>query len=393
MTTLLALILAPFILLTLCFAVELFAGLAPLRSPMAAADIEVSTVIVVPAHDEEAMIGATLEQLSSAAAGIARILVVADNCTDSTAAAAGRAGAEVIERNDAERRGKGFALDFARCHLASAAPEVVVIVDADCRIDGQSLKRLVATCASIHRPCQATYLLHPAPGASTAVQLSTFAFYVRNVVRQRALQRLTNRVHLLGTGMALPWAVFDRDDLATADIVEDLKMGIELAAAGSPALLVECAEVWSPPESAANTLVQRSRWEGGFLGHAMTSGPRMLALSILHLDARGIWAALDLMIPPLALLVMLDLLALAAGGLLAWLEGAGVWPIATLACSLALASVGIALAWATGGSRFISAAGLARIPLYLVWKLPLYLGLARRGVPKEWLRTRGGGGA
>jgi hypothetical protein len=33
---------------------------------------------------------------------------------------------------------------------------------------------------------------------------------------------------------------------------------------------------------------------------------------------------------------------------------------------------------------------LARIPLYLIWKLPLYLGLARRGAPKEWLRTRGG---
>jgi cellulose synthase/poly-beta-1,6-N-acetylglucosamine synthase-like glycosyltransferase len=389
-TVLLALILAPLIVLTSCFAVELFVGLAPLEQSFGTTPGQVSSIIIVPAHDEQAMIASTLAVLKAAAGVGARILVVADNCSDQTATEARRAGVEVIERSDAERRGKGFALDFARSHLATAPPAMVVIIDADCRIDAESLRRLIAACATTGRPCQAVYLLDPVPHGSPPVQISTFAFYVRNVIRQRALQRLADRVHLLGTGMALPWRAFDSERLATADIVEDLKLGLELAEAGNPPLFVEGAEVWSAPETAGNTLVQRRRWEGGFLAHALGSAPGMLARSLGRGDLRGLWAALDLMVPPLALLIVLNLAGLALGGVLAWFYGAAAWPMLLLIGALLLAGLGLGAAWLGGGSRFVSVAGLARIPLYLIWKLPLYLGLARRGSPKEWLRTRGG---
>ena len=391
MTILLALILAPLIILTLCFATELLAGLAPLSPSALQASHPVEAVIIVPAHDEAALIGSTVAAMRAAADGIARILVVADNCGDETAAEARRAGAEVIERRDPERRGKGFALDFARRFLQASPPEIILIVDADCRIDRPSVDRLVSGCAATGRPCQATYLLDPAPKTSPTVQISTFAFFIRNVVRQRALQRLIGRVHLLGTGMGLPWSAFDREQLATADIVEDLRMGIELAETGRSPLFIEDAEVWSGPETDDNTLVQRRRWEGGFLAHALSSGPKMLMKSLTSGNLRGFWAALDLMIPPLALLLMLDLAGLIIAALAARLTGASAWPPTILAASLALAGIALGGAWLRGGSRFVSVGGLARIPLYLVWKLPLYLGLARRGAPKEWLRTRGGG--
>ena len=393
MTLLLALILAPLIVLTLCFTVELIAGIRPLRQSILPSNAAVRALIIVPAHNEQAIIGNTLAALKAAASGVARILVVADNCGDATAADARRAGVAVIERTDAERRGKGFALDFARRHLAAEPPDLVVIVDADCRIDAQSLERLIAACASTNRPCQATYLLDPVPDGSPPVQISTFAFFIRNVIRQRGLQRMIGRVHLLGTGMAFPWSAFDRDGLATDDIVEDLRMGLELADAGRPPLFVESAEVWSAPESAGNTLVQRRRWEGGFLAHALTSGPKMLARSISRADPRGLWAALDVMVPPLALLVMLDIAAVTVGAGLTWLAGVSAVPVMLLAGALVLAGAALAAAWLSGGSRFVSLRGLMSVPLYLVWKLPLYVGLAKRGAPKEWLRTRGGGRA
>jgi len=388
-TILFALILAPLIILTSCFAVELLVGLRPLNQSPVLAQRSASTVIIVPAHDEEAMIGPTLAGLQAAAKGSARILVVADNCADATAAEGRAAGVEVIERKDLDRRGKGFALDFARTHLQPAPPDVVVIVDADCRVDAPSLKRLIAACIASGRPCQASYLLDPVPNASPPVQISTFAFFIRNVIRQRALQRLAGRVHLLGTGMALPWAAFDREELATGDIVEDLRMGIELADQGSPPLFVESAEVWSAPETAGNTLIQRRRWEGGFLAHALGSGPRMLVKSIGRRDPRAFWAAIDLMVPPLALLIMLDVAAMVLGAGLIWLAQANAWPLIVLAGALLVAGAALAGAWLGGGSRFVSLWGLACIPFYLVWKLPIYLGFARRGAPREWLRTRG----
>jgi hypothetical protein len=84
---------------------------------------------------------------------------------------------------------------------------------------------------------------------------------------------------------------------------------------------------------------------------------------------------------------MLDLFALVLCGLTMFLGGAA-WPLLLLSSSIAAAAAGLIAAWLSGGSRFVTLGGLARAPFYLFWKLPLYLGLARGGAPKEWLRTR-----
>jgi cellulose synthase/poly-beta-1,6-N-acetylglucosamine synthase-like glycosyltransferase len=382
----LALILAPLTLLTFCFAVELFAGIRPLPPAATAADPP-SVVIIVPAHDEEALLLERLTALREAAKGHARILVVADNCADSTAEIARGIGVDVIERVDPTHRGKGFALDFAKQALQRNSPEVVLIIDADCWTDEQSIARLAAGCAATGDPCQATNLQASSSKSSPAVRLSTFAFFIKNVIRQRALQRLAGRVHLLGTGMALPWKIFAAAELATGDIVEDLKLGQDLFEAGYPPIFVEGATIWSNAETETNTLSQRRRWEGGFLRIAVRTGPTMLVRSLRRGDLRGLWAAANIMIPPFAMLLMLDLAALGLSVTLTWLAGGAWWPVWLLAAIVMLAGVGLSLAWAAGGSRFVGLGDLARAPLYLAWKLPVYLGFVRRGAPRDWKRT------
>jgi hypothetical protein len=69
---------------------------------------------------------------------------------------AARAGAEVIERFDPDRRGKGYALDFGVRHLSTRPPEIVVIVDADCIVEGDAIDRLARQSqrpAFPRRPC------------------------------------------------------------------------------------------------------------------------------------------------------------------------------------------------------------------------------------------------
>jgi cellulose synthase/poly-beta-1,6-N-acetylglucosamine synthase-like glycosyltransferase len=382
----LALTIAPLTLLTFCFAVELFAGIRPLPPAATAADPP-SVVIIVPAHDEEAHLLERLTALREAAKGHARILVVADNCSDSTAEIARLVGVDVIERVDPARRGKGFALDFAKQELQRDPPDVVLIIDADCWTDGQSIALLAGWCAASGDPCQATNLQAPSPGSSLEVKLSTFAFFIKNVIRQRALQRLAGRVHLLGTGMALPWKLFAAAELATGDIVEDLKLGQDLSEAGYPPIFVEGATIWSNAETQANTLSQRRRWEGGFLRNALRTGPAMFGRSLRKGDPGGLWAAANIMVPPFAMLLMLDLAALGLSSALIWLAGGAWWPVWLLAAIVMLAGVGLGLAWAAGGSRFVGLGDLARAPLYLVWKLPVYLGFVRHGAPKDWKRT------
>jgi cellulose synthase/poly-beta-1,6-N-acetylglucosamine synthase-like glycosyltransferase len=386
-TILIALILLPLIILTLCFAVEVLVGIRPLAQDSTLDGQSARTMIVVPAHNEQAILRERLSSLNDAAEGRARVLVIADNCTDSTADIARDVGVEVTERIDPSRRGKGFALAFAKRHLQLDPPDLVLVIDADCVTDSRSLDRLIAACASSGRPCQATNIQLPAQHSSPAVQLSTFAFFIKNVIRQRALQRLARRVQLLGTGMAFPWAVFAEADLATGNIVEDLKLGQDLAARGYAPLLVEGATVWSNAETEMNTLSQRSRWEGGFLQNALRSAPVLFAQSIETGDAPGVWGAMHLMIPPLALLITLDLAALGLGSLACLTGYADLWPMLVLGGVLGLAGISLLLAWRAGGSRFVTAASLVKFPLYLAWKLPMYFRFAAQGAPKEWIRT------
>ena len=78
--------------------------------------------VMVPAHDEQRSITETLVDIMAELPRGGRVLVVADNCSDDTALLARRAGAEVIERNDVTRQGKGFALEFGIAHLSTNPP-------------------------------------------------------------------------------------------------------------------------------------------------------------------------------------------------------------------------------------------------------------------------------
>lgn len=377
-------IIAPIVVITAFFALELFAGLKPSRS-RAMLKANPRTAIVIPAHDEEAVIGRTIADLLEAG-GHSLLLVVADNCNDQTAALAKQAGATVLTRNDPERRGKGFALAAARDALRMDPPDVVVVLDADCRLDGRCLRSLSAAAALSQRACQAVNLLAPDLSAPAVVQISNFAFMIKNLTRQRGLQRLARRAHLTGTGMALPWSVFADADLGGSNIVEDLALGLDLADRALPPRLIEDATVWSPPASAKGTLVQRRRWEGGYIATSLKRAPGALFRSVATLDLRGFVAALDLSVPPLALLFVLNALAFLLGVVIAVVDGPR-WPVITQTAAAIAAAAGLTIAWICEGRRFVSGTTLLSLPIYVLWKLPIYLGFIRTGSPKEWLRS------
>ncbi len=375
----------PLVVLTAAFAIEVIAGLRTLRARAATLGAEGPVVIVMPANDEAAVITRTLTLLAAELPDGFRVLVVADNCTDDTATLAEQAGAAVLRRDDPSQRGKGFALAFARDHLAAqpAPCAVAIVLDADCTIDRASLTALAA--AARRTPAQASYLMRPERDAAPMVQVSNFAFAIKNLVRQRGLQRLAGRVNLTGTGMAFPWPVFRDAPLATDDIVEDLALGLDLAQRGTPPRFAAGATVWSAASSAEGTLRQRTRWEGGFIATSRRHALPAIAAGLRRGDLRAIWAGISLAVPPLTLLLLLDALGLIALGVLA-LIGAAAWPAMLLGGLLLLALAALVAAWARVGRPFLSGAAAVRLPLYILWKIPLYLGLARKR-PTDWLRA------
>jgi glycosyltransferase involved in cell wall biosynthesis len=133
--------------------------------------------IIVPAHNEASVIErtvASLRKIDWPPEGF-RILVIADNCTDRTAALARLAGATVLERHDAALRGKGYALNFAfRSSREQAWANAVIVVDADAEVSSNILAAFAARIEAGLQAIQAHYgILNPM--TSWRTRLTTFA--------------------------------------------------------------------------------------------------------------------------------------------------------------------------------------------------------------------------
>jgi cellulose synthase/poly-beta-1,6-N-acetylglucosamine synthase-like glycosyltransferase len=345
-----------------------------------------SLVVLVPAHNEEAGIAEALATVSPQLAPGDRLLVVADNCADATAAVARAAGAQVVERNDSSLRGKGYALGFGVDYLRDNPPSAVVIVDADCKLALGALDALMHSLVDTGRPVQALYLMQAPADAALGRRLAQFAWRVRNWTRPAGWHRLGLPCQLMGTGMAFSWAMVQDAQLANASIVEDMKLGIDLAARGTPPIFCDRALVTSYfPDSAAASGTQRTRWEHGHIEMILREVPAMLRTALVRRDVRLLGMALDLAVPPLALLaglLGLDWLL----GLAVWLAGGGAAALGLASALLAMFLVAILMAWATRGRNLVRLSELLAVPLYILAKVPIYLRfIARR--QKDWVRT------
>src|SRR5262245_29695161 len=139
------------------------------------------TAVLVPAHDEEECLPAALRTIEPELGEDDRLLVVAHNCNDRTAMVARALGAEVLEARDAGTGGKPAALKAGLRHLAEDPPEVVVIVDADCRVEPGAIRALATAAAESGGPVQGDYRFAPASGDDFA-SVSSLALLVKNVV-------------------------------------------------------------------------------------------------------------------------------------------------------------------------------------------------------------------
>lgn len=344
-------------------------------------DSDPSYAVIVPAHNEADVIGATLATLPAEAT-----LVVADNCTDCTAELARAAGFETIERQDLGSRGKGFAIEYGLRHLETEPPDIVVIVDADCQVAPGAISRIVRRAHATQRPVQALYLLDRPASSSPKAAVSALAFLVKNWVRPLGLAALGFPCLLQGTGMAFPWKSFAKARLVGDCLVEDMQQGIDLALVASAPIFCPEARVTSPlPSSDAAATSQRTRWEHGHLQTILTQTPRLLQAALVQRRLDLLVLALEVSVPPLTLLgfawIAVSGLAIAVG---AW---QGFWlPTLLLGFEGALVGAAIFSAWSNFGRERVSLRSLLSLPLYLLWKVPLYLAFAFKP-QKEWVST------
>jgi cellulose synthase/poly-beta-1,6-N-acetylglucosamine synthase-like glycosyltransferase len=366
---------------------EVFLAVVYRRGTRPAAGRRPRVAVLMPAHDEAGGIAQSLRSVLPQLLPTDRLVVIADNCSDDTAAVAAAAGAEVIERHDTSKRGKGFALDFGVRHLERDPPEVVLIVDADCFFSAGSVDVLARECLARALPIQGLYLNQSREGGGTRARIAAFASLVKNKVRATGLLALGQPCQLMGTGMAFPWASIRTAQLATGHIVEDVKLALDLAIRGEPTQFCPDALVTSFfPLSDDGMRSQRTRWEHGHLGLILTEAPKLLLTGILKGNVGIVALALDLMVPPLALFVMLAAFNVLVDGAFALLcaKAAPFW---LASATLGLVGLSVLLAWIRYGQHIISLYALASAPVYAMWKVPIYIGflLSRQ---LDWVRSK-----
>lgn len=346
----------------------------------------ISIAVLIPAHNESTGIIATLNSIKPQLKLTDRLIVVADNCSDDTAAIAAANGAEVIERHDTANRGKGFALDFGIRHLSHNPLDVVVIVDADCILEDYALKPLAAYALHHDRPVQALYLMY-AKATDLRSKLAEFAWCVKNLVRPLGHAKLGLPCQLMGTGMAFPWRTISSADIANGNIVEDMKLGIDLSIAGTAPLFYADSLVTSYfPVASEIQAGQSTRWEHGHLAMILSEAPKLFIQGIRKLDKNLLAMAFDLSVPPLALLAALLIGDVIATGVVCMLLGTAQLAFQIALFGVVILVMAIGVAWWGWGRKIISLSTLLLVPVYVALKIPHYIKFLFKR-QKAWNKT------
>lgn len=341
--------------------------------------------IVVPAHDEQEGIAATVENLLAVEypKDLFSVVVVADNCSDETAARAERAGARVFLRNDEKLRGKGYALAHAFERLVPEV-EAIVVVDADTVVSPNLLSAFAARIQVGAKAVQADYAVRN-PNAAWRTRLMAIAFGSFHVLRSLARERLELSAGLRGNGMCFTTRLLEEVPHDAFSIVEDVEYGIKLGEAGHRVHYAAEAHVYGEMvTSAGASSSQRRRWEGGRAALAGSRGLPLMAEAIARRSLVLLDLAFDILVPPLSTLVVWNVAGLTYTVVVRWVTGQPVSPAIWIA-NLGVIGVYVLRGWSLSGTGVRGLVDLGTAPFYVVWKM--WLRVRQSDQPSTWVRT------
>jgi glycosyltransferase involved in cell wall biosynthesis len=344
---------------------------------------------VVPAHDEAAGIATTVESLRAVdyPPDLFGVIVVADNCTDETARRAEAAGARVIERFDAKLRGKGYALARAfEQVLAEGEADAVVVIDADTVVSPNLLSAFDARLQAGARAAQADYAVRN-PDEGWRTRLMAIAFGMFHVVRSAGRENLGVSCGLRGNGMCFATDLLREVPHDAFSVVEDVEYGVRLGLAGHRVHYAGEAHVYGEMVSSEKaSRSQRTRWEGGRFDLAKKHAPELLGRALFERNRVLADLAMDLLVPPLSVLVAATAAGIVASSALAVVtRRPNVALVLFGASGLSIAAY-VARGWQLSGTGVRGLATLCYAPVYVAWKASLGLRRTTRA-PGEWVRT------
>ncbi len=245
-------------------------------------------LILVPAHNEERVIGDIVRNLRELdyPRELYDYYVIADNCTDGTAAAARAAGAKVIETRkespDAPT-GKPIALRKALEILEGYQNryDLMMIFDADNLMDSNILREVNSQYLDKEKPD----LIQCYLGAKNKKGTVAWSYYSGYTVTNRffdlAKTRLGINCVIGGTGFAISTAyLYERGGWTSMSLTEDFEIQVEATMEGRRILWNHKARVYDEkPTSLKASIRQKTRWGQGHWYVALTNTGKLFRLA------------------------------------------------------------------------------------------------------------------
>jgi cellulose synthase/poly-beta-1,6-N-acetylglucosamine synthase-like glycosyltransferase len=347
--------------------------------------------ILIPAHDEATVIGATLESAEKLdyPADLYETVVVADNCTDETAQLARAYRVRVMERKDEKQRGKGFALHWAFEDLKEKgrfdAYDAFVIIDADTIFEPGFLRAMDVRIRRGEMAIQGYYDVIDQESSPMA-SLSYLGFSLSRNLRYKGRTRLGWSSNLLGNGMCFSREVIRRFGWGATSIVEDMEYAVILRLYGIKISFAPEALVFAEiPETFKDSRIQRSRWDIGRFQVRNRYVVQLVRVAVRKRSLGYLDTAMELLIPPFSLFVMLCFslfglfLAFSFRGLDSLLI---IWLILTFAL-LTYIMLGLIKAKA----HWKAYRNLIYAPFFLLWRVNTLVWGYFAKIGKQWIKT------
>jgi hypothetical protein len=344
-------------------------------------------LFLVPAHNEQTLIGpciASLQRLAYPSDRL-RVIVIADNCTDATIARVTEAGEEAWARADPANPGKSAALGWAIGQLNLSEWDAVVILDADSTVEPG-----FAAALAEHGPLQdkvvQAYFGSSNEFDSWLTRLSGVLGRIRYEISYPRKERAGLNVPLTGNGMCIGTGLLLREGWKADSITENWELYARWTAAGVRICYAQGALLLS--QEAASLRQggsQRLRWASGRAevfrtwcwvlvnSKAISTAQKIDAIWTLGAPSPVIGGLIALGVAGLTWLVLPAPYGVIVGGL-------------ALATLLPLLIATCRVIW-SHPQRWATIASFIMLPPYALWRVILQIRAAIVGTRQGWVRT------
>lgn len=342
-------------------------------------------IVLIPAHNEELLIAEVIKSIraNDYSPENYEIIIIADNCTDSTADIARELNVAVWERTENELRGKGYALGWAIDKIKLDSADIITVIDADNAVEPDFFKTVAGIIGRGIEVVQTFSGYHE-------VDKSPYAYlqYLSNLVENhlfyypRSLWGLHN--NLKGSGMAFRAGIFNEVPWLSHSITEDYDYSIDLLKNQKEIVYTPLTKVYEKPSRAfKQAFGQRVRGSSGVIQIIKRYFFKLLFTGLRRRDFVLCEYALSLLIASRPSLIYICVLAIVVGLFGHYPALTTLWGVAAIALLVIYLFLGALLHPQKG--PIVKAVLLS--PVFGVWLFVIQL-LSACGFRKnQWVRT------